>query len=178
MYAMRTIFLKATEYAAWVAIAFAVSSVLWVLSFGQALAGFCPAASCSVALMNGNSLGTGAFDNMNFAVSVNVATFDLNLSNGNRVGKVDFPSAPGLADNLGGKLTMANLKSLIYRNSPLRSATGRRLPTSVSCYSNSPPEGRRDLLTRSPLPGSPNPPLSRFLPRAFFSHWDCCAGNG
>src|SRR3954451_7109036 len=110
MHAMRTIFLKAPVYAAWVAIAFAVSSALWVLSFGQALAGVCPAASCSVALMNGNSLGTGAFDNMNFAVSVNVATFDINLSNGNRVGKVDFPSAPGLADNLGGKLTMANFK--------------------------------------------------------------------
>src|SRR3954453_1545199 len=114
MYAMRTTFLKAPVYAAWVAIAFAVSSSLWVLSFGQALAGFCPAASCSVALMNGNPLGTGAFDNMNFAVSVavsvNVATIDLNLPNGNRVGKVDFPSAPGLADNLGGKLTTANFK--------------------------------------------------------------------
>ena len=76
---MRTIFLNATERAAWVAMAFAVSGILWVLSFGQAFAGFCPATSCGVALTNSNSIGTGTFGNMNFAVSLNVATFDLNL---------------------------------------------------------------------------------------------------
>jgi hypothetical protein len=90
--------------------ALAVSGILWVLSLGQALAGFCPAASCSVVLMNSNSVGNGMFGDMNFAVSLNVATIDLNLASGNRVGKIDFPSAPGLADNFGGKLTMANLK--------------------------------------------------------------------
>ena len=77
---MRTIFLNATAHAACIAMAFAVSGILWVLSFGQALAGFCPATSCSVALMNSNSVGTGAFGDMNFAVSLNVATIDLNLA--------------------------------------------------------------------------------------------------
>jgi len=111
VYAMRTIFLKATGCAVWVAMAFAVSGMLWILSFGQALAGFCPAASCSVALTNSNSVGIGAFDNINSVLPLNVTTIDLNLAGGNRVGKVDFPGAPGLADNLGGKLTMANFKN-------------------------------------------------------------------
>ena len=117
---MQTIFPKATAHAAPVATALAVSGILWVLSLGQALAAFCPAASCSVVLMNSNSVGNGMFGDMNFAVSLNVATIDLNLASGNRISKIDFPSAPGLADNLGGKLTMANLK--IFNPQELSSA--------------------------------------------------------
>ena len=109
---MRTIFLNATVRAAFIAMAFAVSGILWVLSFGQAFAGFCPATSCGVALPNGNSVGTGTFGDMNFAVSLNVATIDLNFASGNQIGKVDFPGAPGSADNLGSKLTIATFKNI------------------------------------------------------------------
>jgi hypothetical protein len=109
---MRTIFPKATTRATWISMALAVSGVLSVLPFAQASAGFCPATSCGVALTNSNSVGTGTFNTANFAVSLNVTTIDLNLASGDRIAKPDFPGAVGLAENLGAKLTIANLKSL------------------------------------------------------------------
>src|SRR3954453_16995756 len=82
---------------------------------------------------------------MNFAVSVNVATIDLNMTNDNRVGKVDFPSAPGLADNLGGKLTMANFK--IFNLQELSPARGNGGPITAL----------RQLLQQYPAGGETSP---------------------
>jgi hypothetical protein len=112
VYAMRTIFSKPMVRAACVAMALAVSGTLWALSFGQAFAGFCPAVGCGVVLPSSNSGGTDTFGDINFAMSLNVATIDFSFASGNRIGKIDFPGGPGLADNPGGKLTMATLKTL------------------------------------------------------------------
>ena len=107
MYAMRTSFPKATAHAGQVVMALTVSVLLWALSFEQAWAGFCPAASCSVAMINSDSIGIGMTGTVDSALTLKLTSIDLNLADGNRIGKTDLPGTVKLSDNLGVKLTFA-----------------------------------------------------------------------
>ena len=110
MYAMRTIFPKATAHPGQVVIALTISALLWALSFGQGWAGFCPATSCSVALINSNSVGIGTPGAVDSDVTLNLTSINLNLADGNRVGKADFLGTVRPSDNLDVKLTFATFK--------------------------------------------------------------------
>ena len=115
---------------------------------------------------------------MNFAVSLNVATIDLNLASGNRIDKVDFPGAAGLADNLGSKLTIANFKNINLQE--LSPALGNGAPITDVRQLVQQFTARGETRPAYPFAVAkfPNPPLSHFLRQAFFLRWGCCAGNG
>ena len=91
-------------------IALTISALLWALSFGQGWAGFCPATSCSVALINSNSVGVGTPGTVDSDVTLNLTSINLDLADSNRVGKADFLGTVRPSDNLDVKLTFATLK--------------------------------------------------------------------
>jgi hypothetical protein len=90
--------------------ALTISVLLWALSFGQAWAGFCPAASCSVTLINSNSVGIGTPGTVDSALTLKLTSIDLNLADSNRIDKTDLPGTVKLSDNLGVKMTFATFE--------------------------------------------------------------------
>lgn len=108
---MRTFSPKAMTRAIWASIILVASTLLSVLSPGQAEAGFCSSTRCSLALTNSNFIGTGTFGTVNLALSSDVVTVDVNLASAYRIVKIGFPGAIGFADNLGGGLTIDDFKT-------------------------------------------------------------------
>ena len=111
VYAMRTIFSRATAQAARVSLSLMISGLLWVSAPGQAAAGFCASTSCNLRLTNGNFIGTGTFGTVSLTLLANVVTIDVNLASAYRITKSSFPGAVGFADNLGGGRTIGDFKS-------------------------------------------------------------------
>src|SRR3954466_6085837 len=154
---MRTIFPKATAHARQVVIALTILALLWALSLGQGWAGFCPATSCSVALINSNSVGVGTPGTVDSDVTLNLTSINLDLADSNRVGKADFLGTVRPSDNLDVKLTFATLK-FVTPQELIPSLSNETTITDIRQLGQQfPPRGKPGPTSSSPPPQTPEP---------------------
>ena len=83
-----------------------------------------------------------------------------------------------MADNLGSKLTIATFKNINPQELSPALSNGTSITDLRQLVQQFTARGETRPAYSFTVARIPNPPLSCFLRRAFFSRWDCCAGNG